>query len=83
MNLCKLKRIGPEFEKCWSCLTQYAGFAQVGDGLSVVPAGEYRRSARAGDALSVRRRVFDRVQEGRPDLIVRRGVSGATPDTRT
>lgn len=45
-----------------------------------MPAGEDRRSARAGDALGVRRRVFDWVQEGRPDLLVGCGVSGATPD---
>lgn len=67
-------------EKWRHCLTQYASLAQIGDGLSVVPAGEYRRRARAGDALSVGCRVFDRGQESRPDLIVGCGVSGATPD---
>lgn len=64
------------------CLTQYAGLAQAGDGLSVVPAGEDGRCARAGDALCVRRGIFDRVQVGRPDLIVGRGVTSTTPDNQ-
>lgn len=60
-------------------LTQDAGLAQAGDGLSVVPAGEDGRRARAGDALGVGRRVLDRVQERGSDLVVRRGVGGAAP----
>lgn len=41
--------------------------------------GEDGRSAGAGDALGVRRRLFDRVQERRPHLVVGRGV-GTAPD---
>lgn len=44
-----------------------------------MPAGEDGRCAGAGDALSIRCRVFNRVQEGWPDLIIGCGVSGATP----
>lgn len=61
-------------------LTQYAGLAQAGDRLSVVPAGEYRRRARAGDALRVRCWIFDRVQVCRPDLVIGRGVISTTPE---
>lgn len=64
------------------CLTQYAGLAQAGDGLSVVPASEDGRRARAGDALRVRRGLFDRVQVCRSDLIVGRGVTTTTPDNQ-
>lgn len=61
-------------------LTQYAGLAQAGDGLSVVPTGEDGRRARAGDALCVRGGIFDRVQVGRPDLIIGRRVTSTTPE---
>lgn len=44
-----------------------------------MPAGEDGGSTRAGDTLSVRCRIFDWVEEGRPDLIVGCRVSGATP----
>lgn len=44
-----------------------------------MPAGEDRRGARAGDALSVRGRVFDWGQEGGPDLIIGCGASFTTP----
>lgn len=60
-------------------LTQDAGLAQAGDGLSVVPAGQNGGRARAGDALRVRCWLFDRVQVRRPDLIIGRGVASATP----
>lgn len=65
---------------CQPGLTQYAGLAQAGDGLSVVPAGQDGRRARAGDALRVRCWIFDRVQVCRPDLIIGRGVTGTTPE---
>lgn len=42
-------------------------------------AGEDGGGARAGDALSVRCWVFDRVEEGWPDFVVGSGVCGATP----
>lgn len=67
------------FTICQSGLTQYAGLAQAGDGLSVVSAGEDRRCAWAGDALRVRCWIFDRVQVCRPDLIIGRGVTSTTP----
>lgn len=63
-------------------LTQYAGLAQTGDGLAVVSALQHGGSARAGDALGVRRWLLDRVQQSRPYLIVGRGVGGATPAGR-
>lgn len=63
----------------WWCRTQYAGLAQASDGLSVVPAGEDGGGARAGDALSVRCWIFDRVKEGWADLVVGSWVCGATP----
>lgn len=69
--------------KDWRCLTQNAGFAQTGDRLSVVPAGKDGGSARAGNALSVRCWLFDRVQESGSDLVVGCGVGGATPDRKS
>lgn len=45
-----------------------------------MPAGKDGGSARAGNALSVGCWLFDRVQECGSDLVVGRGVGGATPD---
>lgn len=63
-------------------LTQYAGLAQTGDGLSVVSARQHGGSARAGNALCVGRRLLDRVQQCRTYLVVGRGVGGAAPGQR-
>lgn len=62
-------------------LTQYAGFAEVGDGLSVVAACQHRGGARAGDALTVggRGSLFNRIEERRSDLLVPIGVGSVKP----
>lgn len=42
-------------------------------------ARQHGGSARAGNALSVGRRLLDRVQQSRTYLVVGRGVGSATP----
>lgn len=45
-----------------------------------MPAGKNGRGAWAGDALGVRRRLLDWIEERWSDLIIRSGIHGTPPD---